>query len=481
MLLKRQPTVEEFEEAALPHLNDLHRVATRSLADPTKADDVVQEAFLRAWKSFRQFRPGTNCRAWMFRILFNCIHDYRSRSSKLIAVGDDEIPLEQRLVHTEPVPEQLTDEDVLSALDRIPPDFRAAVLLADVEELSYKEIAEVLGIRMGTVMSRLSRGRKLLRVDLAEVARSYWHSESRRGGAKRMKVMDFDAEACEKMQGEFDRYMDAQLPDDTSDEVARHLEGCSRCSEELETRLRIKTTLKSAVQRTSAPPYLEARIRSRIRETPLRTNWFLAQVPAFGLAAALVVSLFAGRLVFYGEGQPNDLDRAAQEDYIDSLYARVSHIAQVGLGDHVHCAHFRKFEDGAPSLQELSQTIGPQYAGLVRAVRDKVPSKYRISLAHQCTFRERRFVHMAMHGDGTLLSVVITRRRPGESFTADQLAPVLESAGMPIYRSGVDEFQVAGFETGDYLAFVVSDLPRQQNTQFASNVASTVHEFLSGV
>ena len=173
VLLKRQPTVEEFEEAALPHLNDLHRVATRSLADPTKADDVVQEAFLRAWKSFHQFRPGTNCRAWMFRILFNCIHDYRSRSSKLIAVGDDEIPLEQRLVHTEAVPERLTDEDVLSALDRIPPDFRAAVLLADVEELSYKEIAEVLGIRMGTVMSRLSRGRKLLRVGLAGVARSY--------------------------------------------------------------------------------------------------------------------------------------------------------------------------------------------------------------------------------------------------------------------------------------------------------------------
>ncbi len=173
VLLRRQTSVEEFEREALPHLNDLHRTAVRSLADPAKADDVVQEAFLRAWKSFHQFRPGTNCRAWLFRILFNCVHDYRSRSSKLIPVGGDEVTLEEKLVQADPVPERLTDEDVLSALKRIPPDFRAVVLLADVEELSYKEIAKVLHIRIGTVMSRLSRGRRLLRAKLAGLARSY--------------------------------------------------------------------------------------------------------------------------------------------------------------------------------------------------------------------------------------------------------------------------------------------------------------------
>ena len=125
VLLRRQTSVEEFEREALPHLNDLHRTAVRSLADPAKADDVVQEAFLRAWKSFHQFRPGTNCRAWLFRILFNCVHDYRSRSSKLIPVGGDEVTLQEKLVQADPVPETLTDEDVLSALDGIPPDFRA--------------------------------------------------------------------------------------------------------------------------------------------------------------------------------------------------------------------------------------------------------------------------------------------------------------------------------------------------------------------
>lgn len=297
-----------------------------------------------------------------------------------------------------------------------------------------------------------------------------------------MNKMTYDAEACEKILHEFDRYMDGQLSGDAGDQVARHLESCARCARELETRRRITGTLKNAVLRAGAPPYLEARIRSRIRATSPRASWFLMPVPAFGLAATIAVSLLAGWLVYHGEGAGGGLGRAAQSDYIDSLYARVSHIVQVGLGDHVHCAHFRKFDDGTPSVEELSQRIGPQYAGLVRAVRDKVPPEYRISLAHQCTFRERRFVHMAMHGDdGKLLSVVITRRRPGESFAADQLTPVLESAGIPIYPSGVDEFQVAGFETGDYLAFVVSDLPRQQNTQFASNVAPTVHEFLSGV
>ena len=164
---------QEFEAAALPHLNDLFRTAARLLGNSTEAEDIVQETYLLAWKSFDRFEPGTNCRAWLFTILFNAIRHYRRKWSDRTVTGETDATLEDGLRYTPPVPEELTDEDVLAALDGIPPDFRAVVLLADVQEFSYKETAEILRVPMGTVMSRLSRGRQLLRGALAELARSY--------------------------------------------------------------------------------------------------------------------------------------------------------------------------------------------------------------------------------------------------------------------------------------------------------------------
>jgi RNA polymerase sigma-70 factor (ECF subfamily) len=112
--------------------------------------------------------------------MFNTIHHYRRKRSSSLQDESDE-GLEERLLDTPPVPETLTDEDVLAALDRIPPDFRAVVLLAEVEEFSYKEAANILKIPIGTVMSRLSRGRKLLRDELAAVAQSYGIRKARQG------------------------------------------------------------------------------------------------------------------------------------------------------------------------------------------------------------------------------------------------------------------------------------------------------------
>jgi RNA polymerase sigma-70 factor (ECF subfamily) len=151
----------------------LYRTAARLLGDSTKAEDVVQETYLQAWKSFARFEPGTNCRAWLFKILVNTIHHHRRNWFNLRRVKDSEDILEQTAVCTAPVPERIAQEEILRALRRLPADYRAAVLLADVEEFSYKEIAGLLNVPIGTVMSRLSRGRKLLREQLSELARSY--------------------------------------------------------------------------------------------------------------------------------------------------------------------------------------------------------------------------------------------------------------------------------------------------------------------
>ncbi|MDX2154204.1 MAG: sigma-70 family RNA polymerase sigma factor [Bryobacteraceae bacterium] len=162
-----------FETEAMPHINDLFRTALRLTGERGRAEDVVQEVYLQAWKSFNRFEPGTNCRAWLFKILFHCAHHDRRKWFRFPLLKETEEFLEANLTAAEPIPEHLSDAEILRALDRIPAEFKNVVLLVDVEEFAYKEAAEILGVPIGTVMSRLSRGRKLLRGSLAQVAESY--------------------------------------------------------------------------------------------------------------------------------------------------------------------------------------------------------------------------------------------------------------------------------------------------------------------
>ena len=174
MFFSPKPRVEEFEAAAMPHFADLYRTARLLAQDRAEGEDLVQEVYLEAWKSFHRFQTGTNCRAWLFKILFHRLHHFRRRWAKAAKVEAFESPADEAsLVAETPVPQEIRDEDVLQALAKVPLEFREVVLLADVQEFSYKEIAETMKLPLGTVMSRLSRGRKLLRQELAEVAGSF--------------------------------------------------------------------------------------------------------------------------------------------------------------------------------------------------------------------------------------------------------------------------------------------------------------------
>ena len=172
---------ERFEAEAMPHLNDLFRTALRLTGERGQAEDVIQEVYLQAWRSFERFEAGTNCRAWLYKILFHCVSHHRRKWFRFPLLKEKEEFLEANLVQPDSVAENVTDSEILKALDEIPAEFRSVVLLADVEEFAYKEIAGILSIPIGTVMSRLSRGRALLRKRLAHVASSYGIGKSVQG------------------------------------------------------------------------------------------------------------------------------------------------------------------------------------------------------------------------------------------------------------------------------------------------------------
>jgi RNA polymerase sigma-70 factor (ECF subfamily) len=162
-----------FDEEALPHLDALYRVALRLTADATLAEDLVQDTMLKAYRSWRQYRPGTNAKGWLLTILRNTfINDYRRRKHEPIAMdieAAEPYAIYRSIEETDPEGtffSQIVDEKVLEAVDSLPTDFREVLVLSDIEGMSYAEIAETLQIPVGTVKSRLFRARRQLQSGL---------------------------------------------------------------------------------------------------------------------------------------------------------------------------------------------------------------------------------------------------------------------------------------------------------------------------
>lgn len=166
-----------FEEMVTAHLDSLYRTALRLTGRAQDAEDLVQETYLRAWRSLHTYRPGTNPKAWLFRILHNAhIDRYRASTRAVQTVDELEGQDPAFVVHDTPESQVLAgvmDAEVRQALMALPEVFRTCLILADLEGFSYQEIADILGIPRGTVMSRLFRGRRAMRRALAEYGREH--------------------------------------------------------------------------------------------------------------------------------------------------------------------------------------------------------------------------------------------------------------------------------------------------------------------
>ena len=183
---------KRFEADALQYMNQLYSAALRYTKNPADAQDLVQDTYAKAYVSFHQFEPGTNLKAWLYRILTTTFINTYRKDQRRPQLSDKELEdwqIADASSHTsdqgksaeDVALENLPDSDIKRALAEIPEEFRMAVYLADVEGFSYKEIAEIVGVPTGTVMSRLHRGRKQLREKLTDYARELGYTK---GGKK---------------------------------------------------------------------------------------------------------------------------------------------------------------------------------------------------------------------------------------------------------------------------------------------------------
>ncbi len=181
-LRKSDPVRNEFERLAMRHVDPLYSAALRLTKNDRDAEDLVQDTFVRAYRFFDKFERGTNIKAWLFKILTNTfINRYRRTvKERALVEGSEREAVHERFISREASdqasnPEQaffdhLLSDDVLAAIDAVPVDFRMVVILADLQEFSYREIAEIVDVPVGTVMSRLYRGRRLLQKALGAYA-----------------------------------------------------------------------------------------------------------------------------------------------------------------------------------------------------------------------------------------------------------------------------------------------------------------------
>ena len=180
--IRKSKKQRAFEAEAMPHIGALYGAAMRLTRSASDAEDLVQETFMKAFKAFDQYEAGTNCKAWLFRIQTNTfINKYRRKvKEREILEGNERVAAQHFLIHPQSkrrtldpqghIVDKFLSDEVLKALEHVPVDFRVVVELSDIGGLSYKEVADAVGIPVGTVMSRLFRGRRILQEQLFDYA-----------------------------------------------------------------------------------------------------------------------------------------------------------------------------------------------------------------------------------------------------------------------------------------------------------------------
>src|SRR5246127_4132350 len=280
-----------------------------------------------------------------------------------------------------------------------------------------------------------------------------------------MNNLSFDSKPCEQMLQYLDSYLSNELLVETASEVVRHLESCESCSRDLESRMRVRDALQRAVVNQPVPESVRADVLRRLCESqprsfvrPSTTRW------AIGLAsiAFILLSLFAANWMSLRRGEQ-----------------LVASILKLGVSDHIVCAiKGHNYPEVANPPDQIRNTLGVRYAFLLQVVQERLPG-FEVLEGHICSIpgSDRRYVHFITRGQRTILSVILTER-DGAALPTDKLLLRADSGGLRIYRDHLSGMEIAGFESGQYFAFVVSDLNQKELLQVARRLAPALNEAL---
>ncbi len=282
---------------------------------------------------------------------------------------------------------------------------------------------------------------------------------------------------CETALEQMDRFMDGALTEAEMEQFAAHAGECENCQAELEVRERMRAGLRRAIRQPIDTKGLEQRVHAAVHlEASRRFRW---QPHTLALAATLLIAVGVGAAY-----QLNSLWKSAvhQDSYIAKISEGVTTIMRVGLKDHIHCVTFRKWPKQTPKLDELVTAMEPKFRPVAAIVNANMPKTYEIVKAHHCAYQDRNYVHIAMKdGDGKYFSLVLARKEAGETFASSSLRRVLDKPNFAVYGESVERFQIAGFETRDFLAYVIGDTTTENNTQLAGALAAPLREFLDSL
>jgi anti-sigma factor (TIGR02949 family) len=294
-----------------------------------------------------------------------------------------------------------------------------------------------------------------------------------------MNPLNFNDRSCERYRPYFDAYLDHELPVETQQDIHQHIVSCEDCSRVLESRGRMKQLVRNAVAREEAPRELAAALRDRFRSERRSffahdtARWMMAAAAVLILAIAGVKGLRWDRVIRFG----------GDDSVLQTVSARVQEVLRIGLVDHLHCAILAEKWKGFVSFDEMKtntrrSALGPEFIDLVPAVQAKLGSGYKIVDGHRCTANNRQYIHLILTGRGDrILSLVITEKK-NESFTQADAVAVLKASGIPIYRDRQGKYEIAGFESDKYMAYVVSNLDRDSNLNVAAALAPIVYGHL---
>jgi len=228
--------------------------------------------------------------------------------------------------------------------------------------------------------------------------------------------------------------------------------------------------LKRAVHAQEVPPQLQLRVLTAIRaeaQKSVRSSAWRWMAPSLAAAAfaAFAVAFFLPR------GQSPD-------SYIATVTSRVSNLMRVGMGDHIHCAVFRKYPKTPDPVEKMKRELGPEYFPLMAAVNANAPAGFALQMAHQCRFQGRGFIHLVLKNGEKIMSVVVAPKQDKETFAADRLVPAMSHSGIAFYQQGAAEFQIAAFENGSHLVYLISSEPAYKNLRMMLAMSAGLNEAL---